>query len=832
MQAPDWQRVKDLFHDALAHGPEDRERHLLEMCGTDAGLLREVRELLASHSDRDSFVDTPAVVHLFPNSQDEEDWAGRRVGAYRITGEIGRGGMSRVYRAQRDDGQFEQQVAVKILRPGLESRDFIERFRSERQVLAGFSHPNIARLLDGGRTEEGKLYLVMECIDGRDIFHYCEQHRLDAPARIELFRTLCGAVQYVHQRLTIHGDLKCRNVLVTEEGSLKLLDFGLARLLGAATTGKAHAAADGLAALTPNYASPEQLRAGPLTTATDIYSLGVVLHRLLTGVLPERPGKRRSVERSIDGDLDCILDKALQEDPARRYASVEQLSEDLRRQQDRLPVLAHPGGLGYRAGRFIRRHSLAVAAATLFVLVLIGTTIAMSWQAHIIGIERTRAEGRFDDVRKLANSLIFDIHDSISDLPGAQKSRHVLIGTAMHYLDSLSREAAGDPALQRELAAAYLRLGDVQGRALEANESDYAGALRSYRHSLSLLRASLAATPRDADTRRDLIVNCGKLSDLLWHTGDAAGALSFSQQTVANSQILTASDLANRRYQALLATSLTDYGYKLFKIRGATDEGLKYMRRSMASLQALSAADPTNQRLLRTLSLAYGRTAEMMLHERRYEEALAKDKDALGLLVALKSAVPENADFPHLAAFSQHDIATVLTAMGRLDEAERAEQIALTQFRALAEADPGIAEYHTDVSRALAGMAAVASRRNQPDRAIEWLDGAFRETARVPASESDSGYFRLEKATQESLLGAAYAVRSAEAHRSASQRAQDIQSAQARYQNALILFRGLSSAWYEAAEETRRVESEVAKLVPPPPGPPHSNRDGSAPALN
>lgn len=834
MSANQWERVKDLFHAALARRPEDRQQYILDVCGADEALQREVRELLAAHMEDGNFVDTPAIVHLFPNAQDDDadNWSGRRVGVYRITEEIGSGGMSRVYRAQRDDGQFEQQVAVKILRPSLESRDFIARFRSERQVLAGFSHPNIARLLDGGRTDEGKLYLVMECIDGQDIFEYCERRRLGIPHRIELFRALCSAVQYVHQRLTIHGDLKCRNVLVTEEGNVKLLDFGLARLLGPTTA--AQAMADGMAVMTPNYASPEQLRGEPLTTATDIYSLGVVLHRLLTGELPvckcDPPqilgqhlcdsevrlpsalARRVTDQRGIRGDLDFILERALRRDPARRYASVEQLSQDLRRHLLCLPILARENAVGYRAGRFIRRHTLAVAASALFVLILIGTTVAMSWQAHVIGIERTRAEGRFNDVRKLANSLIFDIHDSIRDLPGAQKSRHLLIDTSMHYLDSLSREAAGDPALQRELAAAYLRLGDVQGRALEANESDYAGALQSYRHSLALLTTSLASTPHDVDTRRDLVVNCGKLSDLLWHTGDAAGALSFSLRTVSNSQLLASSDIANRRYQALLATSLTDYGYKLFKIRGATTEALKYMRRSIASLQSLSAADPTNQRLRRTLSLAYGRTAEMAAHEHRYAEALSTNRDALRLVEALRSESPENTDFPHLAAFSQQDIATALIAMGRLDEAERAEQTALSQFRTLAAAEPTIAEYHTDMSRVLAGMADIAIRRREPSKAITLLNEASQETARVPESESASGYFRLAKATQESLMGAAYAALAADGRRAPSQRSQDLQSAQAWYRSALILYQGLSAAWFEASEEVQRVTAAVEKL--------------------
>jgi eukaryotic-like serine/threonine-protein kinase len=793
MTAADWERVKEAFLEALALKPEERDRYLE---GIDDDAVRtEVHGLLAAHTEKSHFLDKPAAAHLFPGSDgDGESWIGRRVGAYKITEEIGRGGMSRVYRASRDDGQFEQEVAVKILHPALETHDFIERFRSERQVLAGFNHPNIARLFDGGRTEDGILYLVMECIHGRDLFEYCETHGLGVRERLELFRTLCAAVQYVHQRLTIHGDLKCRNVLVTEDGGVKLLDFGLARLLGNVP---AEHGTD-FHGMTPNYASPEQLRGEALTTSTDIYSLGVMLHRLLTKHLPARAGDGSAVGAGVQGDLQKILEKALQKDPANRYASVEQFSDDLRRYLLRRPITARESTVGYVVGRFVQRHTIAVVASGLFVLILIGTTIAMTWQAHIIGIERARAENRFNDVRKLANSLIFDIHDSISDLPGAQKSRHVLIDTAMRYLDSLSREATGDPALHRELAAAYLRLGDVQGRALEANESDYAGAQQSYRHSLALLTASLAAKPKDADTRRDLVVNCGKLSDLLWHMGDGAGALSFSQQTVTNSEVLADSDPSNKRYQALLATSRLDYGFKLFNIRGDTVEGQKLLGQAATSLKALSSADPVNQRLVRTLSLAYGRMAEILKQEHRYADALASQREALRLQEGLRGAVPENADYRHLAAFSKKDAAWFLAELGRVDEAKRVGQASLDEFRALTVSDPGVAEYRTDVSRALGSLAHTSLRAHEADRAIALLTEALKEIESVPASESDSGYVRMEKAEQELLMGEAIGSK-------------DPKSAQEWYQKALADYQALSPTWAEAAEQVRDLEARVAK---------------------
>jgi len=288
------------------------------------------------------------------------------------------------------------------------------------------------------------------------------------------------------------------------------------------------------------------------------------------------------------------------------------------------------------------------------------------------------------------------------------------------------------------------------------------------------------------------------LSDLLWHMGDASGAVSFSQQTVSNSQVLADSDPSNKRYQALLATSRLDYGYKLFKIRGDTAEGQKLIAQAAASLKSLSAADPTNQRLVRTLSLAYGRTAEMQLHERRYADALASQREALRLQEALHTAAPENADYRHLAAFSKRDIGWFLTELGLVDEARRAGQEALDEFRALTVSDPAVAEYRTDVSRALAGLARTSIRARETDRAIGLLNEASKEMESVPASESESGYFRMEKAEQEMLMGDAYASK-------------DSQRAQEWYQKALADYQALSPAWAEAADQVRDLSARVAK---------------------
>jgi eukaryotic-like serine/threonine-protein kinase len=277
-----WKLVKHLLDEVIALPAAERASHLERACNGDSDLKGEVESLLASHEQAGTgFLKTPAI-DLHAGFAPAPTRVGRRIGAYDILEEIGHGGMGEVYRAVRADGQFTKEVAVKLVRGGFDTAFVIERFRHERQILAGLDHPNIARLLDGGTTEDGIPYLVMELVRGTPIDRYCEQHQLPINKRLELFRDVCAAVHYAHQRLVIHRDIKPGNILVTEEGVPKLLDFGIAKILDPSSTGETTMAGP----MTPEYASPEQIRGEPITTATDVYSLGVVLYQLLTGRSP------------------------------------------------------------------------------------------------------------------------------------------------------------------------------------------------------------------------------------------------------------------------------------------------------------------------------------------------------------------------------------------------------------------------------------------------------------------------------------------------------------------------------------------------------------------
>jgi eukaryotic-like serine/threonine-protein kinase len=650
-----WQRVKSALEQAMALSGEPRAACLQRIGDSDPTLRAEVESLLAADQMAGSrFMATPAPAAVELGDMPGR-FVGRRLGPYEMLAQIGSGGMGEVYRAARVDKEYRQQVAIKLVRAGQESSFIASRLRAERQILATFAHPNIARLLDGGTTEEGIPYLVMELIDGQPITQYCDEQRLDTTARLRLFAQVCSAVQYAHQRMVIHRDLKPSNILVTPDGVPKLLDFGIAKILEPGAIGvETDLTVNAFAILTPQYASPEQFTGAAVTAVSDVYCLGVILYELLTGCRPysvsgacntpevakrvltleprkpssvvaarsggdphsklcaAREGSAERLSRRLRGDLDNIVMMALRKEPERRYAGAEQLAEDIRRHLQHLPVIARKDTLGYRTSRFVRRHTLGVAAAGLMVAVLLGGIVTTAREARIAEAQRARAEHRFSDVRKLAAALIFDIHDSIRDLPGAERSRHLLIDTSLHYLDSLSQEASGDPGLERELAAAYVRLGDLQGRVLEANEGDYAGAQKSYRHAFALLRAALQQSPASGDARHDMVVTCGKLSDLEWNTGDAAGALEYSRLTVEHSRALAQAHAGEARFQQLLATAELDYGFKLFKIKGDRVAALGNMRPAVEQLARLSAADPRNQWTGRTLALGYGRMAEVL----------------------------------------------------------------------------------------------------------------------------------------------------------------------------------------------------------------------------
>jgi serine/threonine protein kinase/tetratricopeptide (TPR) repeat protein len=725
-----WQAIKGIFGAVVELETSARASYLQQACAEDAELRAEVESLLKAHAVSDGFIEQPAGRGALGVEVDAPGppWIGRRVGFYRIVEEIGRGGMSEVYKAVRDDDEYHKEVAVKVLRRGYNSRSLLRHFKVEKQILATLDHPNIARLLDGGSTEEGLPYLVMDYIRGQPIDEYCAQRRLGLAARLELFRALCGAVQHVHQHLMVHGDLKCSNVLVANDGTVKLLDFGIARLLNP-TPAPADPKATALLALTPEYASPEQIRGGPITTASDVYSLGVVLFRLITGALPYRlpngfsydlaariceaeppppSGAARRSEtaeiagfwRELTGDLDNIALMALQKDPAKRYPSVEQLNEDVRRHLHGFPVVARSASILYMLAKFVSRHRVGLAAAVLLMLTLIGGIVATGWEAHIAGIERARAERHFEEVRKLADTFMFDVNGAIENLPGSTAARQMLVVNSLKYLDGLSAESANNASLQRELAIAYEKVADIQGGFRSANLGDAPGAIASYRKALGIRAKLIAASPSAQDVRRELLRTYGKLAELLSDSGDQQEAIKTSRLVLEQARKLSAAPESTAADRRNLGNAYLSLGWLLAK-SGEVDHGLALAYQGIGIYQALLESDLHDTRSRRNLAVTYGRLGEVLVNSSRYAEALTAYTKDLDIVREMANADPRNGDLQNIEGYARLGIGDARAGVGEMRAALEEHAQGVSILRALYDADAKDDQARFDLAYAL-----------------------------------------------------------------------------------------------------------------------------------
>lgn len=543
--ADDWQKVNEVFEAALEiEGVTAQHEFVSRACYGDEKLRTKVQGLLsANHQvDVEGFMRADALLAGARVLTADESVLPtyKRIGNYHLIREIGRGGMGAVYLAKRED--FKQEVALKIIKRGMDTDDVVRRFLREREVLATLKHPHIAHLLDGGTTPDGLPFIVMEYVEGKPVTEYCEEQSLSVEELLVLFRKICLAVSYAHQNLVVHRDLKPSNILVTADGEPKLLDFGIARLLTHDETGQTiEQTAAGVALLTPEYASPEQIRGEKITTASDIYSLGVLLYELLTYTRPYKIKSRNSVEfiravceteperpssaisrasslggvttgrdsqrliqagrlsKSLKGDLDNIVLKALKKEPGKRYSSVEQFSEDIKRHLEGLPVLARAGSFGYGISKFIRRNRVPVAfAAVAFIALLVGLSVAI-WQAIEVGTQRAKAEQRFKEVRRLANTLLTDLDEELKRLPGNHPARVKLARVSSEYLNGLAQET-NDPVLLKELAIAYTRLGSEFGEQHLSSEEARTSLIRA----IEISRKAQALAPTDLDVKHVL----------------------------------------------------------------------------------------------------------------------------------------------------------------------------------------------------------------------------------------------------------------------------------------------------------------------------------------
>ena len=714
-----------------------RRQFLDSACEHDADLRAEVDLLLAHQvdSENDAIEECAADAARFRLAQDVTR-IGSRIGAYKIVREIGHGGMGTVYLGERDDKQYRQQVAIKLINPGLGGETIRRRFHNEMQILADLNHPNIARLFDGGQTADGVPYLVMEYVEGSPINHYCNDRNLSTEQRLKLFCTVCDAVQYAHQHLVIHRDIKPGNILVTSEGLPKLVDFGIAKLLD---NGKSipDATATVMPFMTPQYASPEQVYGLSATTATDIYSLGVVLYELLTGRSPYRLKSRVPHElaqaildqepqrQRLKGDLDNIVLMAMRKEPQRRYASAQQFAEDIHRHLDGLPVRARQDTFSYRAGKFIRRRKLAVAAAALILLTLLVGIITTAWQARVARAERARAERRFNEVRQLANSIVFEVHDAIVNLPGSTQARALIVERGLNYLDSLAQDAAGDRGLQRELAAAYEKLGAVQYTPSVAHLGDLEGALQSHRKAAALREALVAADPNNRDYRRELLDSYWFIATLLGKQGDSQRELQMLRQQLPARQELAAAektDFVDRYNLAGTYAYIGSLSMKMGDVQGA----LENQREALKIRETLVALDPNTARSRRALTISYEYLGLATDLAGDTKGALELQQRGLEMRESLVAADPLNTDLRLMLIESHRYVGDLFFKLGDLQQASAHYQKQLAMNEEMVAADPANAQFQSNKAVALTKVGDIAARTKRTAEALSKYNEAFR----------------------------------------------------------------------------------------------------------
>ncbi len=688
-----WKRIQELFEKALERDPGERRAFLKDACGDDDTLFKEVMSLVEADTGKHSLLDGGAAGAAgLPGAA---ALAGKTVGPYRIVETIGTGGMGIVCLAERADGQFEHRVALKLVKRGMDSETILKRFTGERQILARLDHPNIARLLDGGLTDDGLPYFTMDYVKGEPIDDYCNTRALSIDERLRLFLTVCEAVQYAHRNLVVHRDLKPSNIFVTEDGDVKLLDFGIAKMLGEADEAASPTLTQtGARVMTPAYASPEQVRGEPVTTATDVYSLGVILYELLSGrrpygasdstpqeleqairaTTPERPSKaatRDKLKRRLAGDLDNICLMTLRKEPERRYGSVDHMADDIRRHLAGRTVSARPDTVSYRLQKFVARNRVAVAVSAAVIVLVASLVVFYTAQlAH----ERDRARLEADKAEQVSDFLASLFQEADPEQP-PMTAREMLERGAARIEGELSDHPEVQAAMMDVISQVYQRLAlyeegkQLAERALDILEGlygrnheavaeimghlaeitidtgDFDTAERLFRDAIAIQRRLL-----DPD-HPDLARNLDEMGYVVMRKGDYDAADSLYRAAYAiNRKIYTEED------QALMVTInglATVLHYK-----GEYDEAERLFRQNLAVMQRLG--DKEEMGIATTLN----NIAKLLRDKGDYEAAEALYREALALYRRLLGD-----EHPYVGTV-MHNLGSLLRVLGRYDEAE------------------------------------------------------------------------------------------------------------------------------------------------------------------
>lgn len=732
-----WRRLKGIFDEAVELSPANRSRYLSALRLNENSLYGELSELIEIEAEAENFLNDP--INLKPIDFSSVSLIDETVGHYKIVREIERGGMGTVFEAIRSDDEFNQRVAVKLINHNFVNAELLERFKRERQILATLEHPHIVRLLDGGLTADKTPYYVMEYIEGISINKYSRANILDINRKLKLFLQVCEAVSYAHRQLIVHRDLKPSNILVTETEQVKLLDFGIAKILDSHSEAQTQTQN---APLTPAYSSPEQIRGESITTVSDVFSLGSVLYELLTGKSPHefygvshsevargicelepiRPSTITLKSKTDDnaanlpqasstfggqelkGDLDNIIIKALRKEKEERYGSVEQFAEDIEFYLNGLPVKAHPQSFKYRASKFIKRNRWTVGLTVAALFLIAGGAVAAIWQSivanrqkQIAEQQKQIAERRFDQVRKIANSLIFDYHDEIAKLEGSTKLREKLVVDAVNYLNAISEENTDNPELLKEISLAYRKIGDVQGMPYDANLGKSDEAIKNYQNSISLLQKATALNPSDDSLKDELILSYKSLAYVEIRADNKEQARLDLSQALRICEALISSDENNLERKIIY--------FKLLLTLGGMQENflssLESYQKALDGLNDLYAAHPNNPQIINVLAGLHqriGTTSRWIGEDEEEKNNLSAAKEFYTRAVehgyqtlkydAFAAIARSKATNERQSVDCYTNLASSLNDAGQANEAMKKLQIAESIIRNLRTGDP------------------------------------------------------------------------------------------------------------------------------------------------
>ena len=706
-----WQQLEELFHRALEYPEKERAGRVREWCGDDSELATELFQMLASNSSVEALLASASenphhglLRRDLADSERVDPWLGRVLGAFRLEQMLGRGGMGVVYLGRRVSGGFTQSVAIKLIARDISSGPAVHQFYRERDALARLHHKNISSLIDAGVTQDGTPYVVMEYIEGRRFDDVCKDPAIPLEEKLRLMMQLCDAVAHVHRNLILHRDLKPSNVMVTQEGVVKLLDFGTLKLMGLEAETRSEMTQLGMRPMTLRYASPEHIQGVGLSTAADVYSLGMMLYWMLAGRLPqaveaasiaehvqqlqsarmEPPSQRRQGD-PLSGplnskDLDAIALKAIRFEPAERYRSAEEMAADIALLLERRPVTARRGTLSYRVSRFTLRHRRSILVV---VTVLIVLSVGLAWmirESRAARVHQQRAEAGIEDERKLAHFLLFDYFGQLQEIPGSTDAQRRAVSEAVAYLDGINRDAQ-NPQFQLESAQAYTKLGNLQGNAYQLNEGNPKGALQSIDKAIRLAESLQAKAPADSNVLAALALAEKTRSEVLFGIDKTQEALASMRAAMQTYDLLTARPDATVLELSEAASACNSFGDELgspgMSGLGDYSAALAAYRKGLGLSQRVLSLDPAFGRSKRSIMLLHTKIGQV-LSETAPEAGIEEYREAIADYDKLSDADRSSVKNKLSNAFTRiqlgQGLAEVLDFAGSIDSISQARE--------------------------------------------------------------------------------------------------------------------------------------------------------------